>query len=299
MDDAIAALPPELVSEILLRLRPDEPEHLFRASLVCKAWLRAICDPVFLRRYRAFHGSPPLLGLLHRLRVIDGDPAPRLARTTAAPSEWSSWPPTTTTNSSRGVCIHRRPVCGARQQLLMMAINPGKSAARSRGEYYRTPYVHPKRCALVGDEIYFTLRNGNTIIEYNWGKNRLSMFDPPTSDLYYIALTVMENGSLGFAGIEGSSLNVWSRKVNPQGAAEWVLCRIIELEKIIPVVDLSDEACVVGSAEGLGVIFVSTGVGLFTIELKSRRVKKVEEPGVYFSVLPYMSFYTPEICKSC
>ncbi|BAF21395.1 uncharacterized protein [Oryza sativa Japonica Group] len=367
MDDAIAALPPELVSEILLRLRPDEPEHLFRASLVCKAWLRAICDPVFLRRYRAFHGSPPLLGLLHRLRVIDGDPAPRLARTTAAPLSPDPaflraldcrhgrvllhasnlglivWDPVTGEQHrlpesgipwliytaavfcAVGGCDHLdchggpfRVVFVATDdddELVKGSVYSSETgvwstpatlddgyqsweerwqAARSRGEYYRTPYVHPKRCALVGDEIYFTLRNGNTIIEYNWGKNRLSMFDPPTSDLYYIALTVMENGSLGFAGIEGSSLNVWSRKVNPQGAAEWVLCRIIELEKIIPVVDLSDEACVVGSAEGLGVIFVSTGVGLFTIELKSRRVKKLEEPGVYFSVLPYMSFYTPD-----
>ncbi|CAN6196775.1 unnamed protein product [Urochloa humidicola] len=35
----------ELVGEILLRLPPDEPEHLFRAALVCKPWLRVLCDP--------------------------------------------------------------------------------------------------------------------------------------------------------------------------------------------------------------------------------------------------------------
>ena len=49
----------------------------------------------------------------------------------------------------------------------------------------------------------------------------------------------------------------------------------------------------VGSAEGVGVIFISTGVGLFTIELSSGKVRKVDEPADYFSVLPYMSFYTP------
>ncbi|KAF0909455.1 hypothetical protein E2562_036321 [Oryza meyeriana var. granulata] len=84
-DDVTASLPPELVSEILLRLRPDEPEHLFHAAFVCNAWLRAICDPAFLLRYCAFQVCPPLLGLLHRLRVIEGDPAPRLACTTAVP----------------------------------------------------------------------------------------------------------------------------------------------------------------------------------------------------------------------
>ena len=54
-----------------------------------------------------------------------------------------------------------------------------------------------------------------------------------------------------------------------------------------------DGAYVVGFAEGVDVIFVNTDVGLFTMELKSGRVRKVDEPGVYYSVLPYMSFYTP------
>ncbi|EAZ06459.1 hypothetical protein OsI_28697 [Oryza sativa Indica Group] len=36
MDDLTASLAPELLSEILLRLPPDEPEQLFRAALVCK-----------------------------------------------------------------------------------------------------------------------------------------------------------------------------------------------------------------------------------------------------------------------
>ncbi|CAL5077093.1 unnamed protein product [Urochloa decumbens] len=60
--------PPELVddavAEILLRLPPDEPRHLVRASLVCKRWRRVVADPAFPRRYRSFHRSPPLLGLL-------------------------------------------------------------------------------------------------------------------------------------------------------------------------------------------------------------------------------------------
>ena len=167
--------------------------------------------------------------------------------------------------------------------------------AQSRGEFYRVPYVMPRRVALVGDEIYFTLREDNAIIKYNWGMHCLSEIDSPSPDVYGIALMEMENGSLGFACIEDYSLYVWSRKVNSEGAAEWVQCRVIKLDKMIPVANLSDEAFVVGSGEGMGAIFVSTGVGLFTIELKSRRVKKVAEPEVYFSILPYMSFYTPGI----
>lgn len=62
----MAAAAPELnedvIVEILLRLPPDEPARLFRASLVCKPWRRVLSDPAFLRRYRRFHRTPPLLG---------------------------------------------------------------------------------------------------------------------------------------------------------------------------------------------------------------------------------------------
>ncbi|GJN03615.1 hypothetical protein PR202_ga21079 [Eleusine coracana subsp. coracana] len=74
MDDAIA--------EILLRLPPDEPSCLVRASLVCKSWCRLLSDPAFLRRYRVFHRAPPLLGFLRNL--YDGCPLFRFVPTAAA-----------------------------------------------------------------------------------------------------------------------------------------------------------------------------------------------------------------------
>ncbi|VAH37196.1 hypothetical protein VPH35_023750 [Triticum aestivum] len=81
----MASLMDDVTAEIFLRLPPDEPEHLFRAALVCKPWLRVLRDPSFRRRYSVFHRAPPLLGLLHKLQVFEGDPAARLAPTTAAP----------------------------------------------------------------------------------------------------------------------------------------------------------------------------------------------------------------------
>ncbi|XP_039793092.1 uncharacterized protein LOC120659098 [Panicum virgatum] len=77
--------PKGLQPGILLRLPPDELEHLFRAALVCKPWLRTLCDPDFLRRYRAFHGAPPLLGLLHGRQVVEGDPDAHFPSTTSMP----------------------------------------------------------------------------------------------------------------------------------------------------------------------------------------------------------------------
>uniref|UniRef100_A0ACD5WI30 Uncharacterized protein n=1 Tax=Avena sativa TaxID=4498 RepID=A0ACD5WI30_AVESA len=52
----------DLLHEILLRL-PPQPPYLLRASLVCKRWRRLATDPRFLRRFRLYHGVPPLLGV--------------------------------------------------------------------------------------------------------------------------------------------------------------------------------------------------------------------------------------------
>jgi hypothetical protein len=124
------------------------------------------------------------------------------------------------------------------------------------------------------------------------------MIDPPTPDVYYITLMAMEDStSLGFACIQGSTLNMWSRKMDTEEAAEWVQYRAIALEKTIPVsvANPNDKPLVVGFAEGVGVIFVSSGAGLFMIKLNSGQVNKVDGPGEYFSVLPYMSFYLPSM----
>lgn len=51
-----------LLSEILLRL-PPHPAALLHASLVCRRWRRLVRDPEFLRLSRAFHRTPPVLGL--------------------------------------------------------------------------------------------------------------------------------------------------------------------------------------------------------------------------------------------
>ncbi|CAN6213005.1 unnamed protein product [Urochloa humidicola] len=309
--------PPQLIddvtAEILLRLPPDEPEHLFRAALVCKPWLRVICDLAFRRRYRAFHGAPPLLGLLHRLqhRVPEPKGIPWLIYTGAvlcaiagcnhlnchggpfrvvfvATHDYKSTVMASVYSSETGEWSEPASLddgCEVYAQHV-------QDALADRGYSY-VPYVQPRRCTLIGD-VYFTLRWCNAIVMYNWASNCLSMINPPSHDAYDIALMVMEDSTLGFACTKGSCLYLWSRKVNSEGAAEWVPRKAIELETIMPVPNSWDKSFVAGFAEGVDVIFISSDVGLFTIELKSRNARKLAEPRQYFSVLPYMSFYTPD-----
>uniref|UniRef100_K4A2R5 F-box domain-containing protein n=1 Tax=Setaria italica TaxID=4555 RepID=K4A2R5_SETIT len=50
----------KLVEEtILLRVPPDNPACLTRASLVSKPWCRLLSDPTFGRCYCTFHRAPP------------------------------------------------------------------------------------------------------------------------------------------------------------------------------------------------------------------------------------------------
>nr|CAB3451820.1 unnamed protein product [Digitaria exilis] len=75
----------ELVEEIFLRIPPDDPAALVRASFVCKSWRRLLSDPALGRRYRAFHRAPPLLGFLHQHHDPDVGIIPRFVPT-ATPS---------------------------------------------------------------------------------------------------------------------------------------------------------------------------------------------------------------------
>ncbi|XP_006662178.2 uncharacterized protein LOC102703339 [Oryza brachyantha] len=71
--------PDDLLAEILLRL-PPHPSSLSRASLVCKRWRRLARDPGLLRRLRAFHRTPPVLGYFHNSPDL-----PRFVPTEASP----------------------------------------------------------------------------------------------------------------------------------------------------------------------------------------------------------------------
>uniref|UniRef100_A0A0E0IPH8 F-box domain-containing protein n=1 Tax=Oryza nivara TaxID=4536 RepID=A0A0E0IPH8_ORYNI len=66
---AVESLPDDVVAEILLCL-PPHPSFVSGASLVCKRWLHLIRSPSFLRRVRAFHRTPPVLGFFHNYRDL-------------------------------------------------------------------------------------------------------------------------------------------------------------------------------------------------------------------------------------
>jgi hypothetical protein len=72
------ALLEEILEQIFLRLPPDEPACLVRASLASKLWLALLNGPRFRGLYRDHHRAPPMLGFLSSTpwdETEEGDPA--------------------------------------------------------------------------------------------------------------------------------------------------------------------------------------------------------------------------------
>ncbi|XP_022679703.1 uncharacterized protein LOC111256257 [Setaria italica] len=341
---ARAPAPPELmedaVEEILLRLPPDEPAALVRASLVCKPWRRIVSDPAFLRRYRRFHPTPPLLGFFNEL--YGAAPERRFVPTTPA----SPFPKAAFDRRSWAAvdCRHGRvllqkekaggnfvvwdPITGDQEELHMPSITGDRATSfysasvlcAAAGCDHRDchggpflvvylgndesqPIVHAcvyssesgawvtmvsahigyndfftAYCGtLISDEIYqVIIGDDDAILKYDLGNHCLSVIGlPDESDDGGIVPMPTEDGSLGLASISASCLHLWSRKVNEDGIAGWVQCRVVDLQALLPIDSPCKRAYVIGFAEGVGVIFVTTEVGTFTVELKSGKVKKI------------------------
>ncbi|XP_004959026.1 uncharacterized protein LOC101764004 [Setaria italica] len=270
----------DLVGEILLRVPPDDPALLARASLVCKAWRRLLADPAFGRRYRAFHRAPPLLGFLHEHYTIGGlGTVPRFVPT-VTPSSF----PQRALDDCDGWrildCRHGRVLFEIPGQSVNLVV--WDPATGKRQGLPQPPIPHywsftaAVLCAVRGcDHLHLpwwpVLR---CLGEHHLGKNCSSIIPPPEAhDIPEgVALMPMEDGSLGFADVLCSRICLWSWNAGPDVVAGWVRCRDIELQTLT---HFRNYVEVVASAEGFGTIFVSTDDGVFTIELKSGRKWKV------------------------
>ncbi|TVU40523.1 hypothetical protein EJB05_13990, partial [Eragrostis curvula] len=139
-------------------------------------------------------------------------------------------------------------------------------------------HVDSMPSVLIGNTFYFMLHTSNKILKYDLETNEMSFIQLPPAYLNWFCagdlLITTEVGGLGFASVT------------------------IDLETLLPNHALLSSPDVVGFADGIGVIFLKGANGVaFTIDLKSYKVKKVCECEGHriYSIVPYMSFYTPGI----
>ncbi|CAL5077639.1 unnamed protein product [Urochloa decumbens] len=166
--------------------------------------------------------------------------------------------------------------------------------------------------ALLGNALHFAFQNGTVVLEYDLGTREMAVIRllPARFDWQRVALTATNDGQLGFATAGRSATYLWKREASPGGGdVHWAQTRVIELDKLLPVGALSAFSDVVGFVDAIGLIFVRTGNGLFTVNLKSSQVTKVlftvnlkssqvtkvSEDAGFSGVFPYLSFHTPAL----
>ncbi|RCV09288.1 hypothetical protein SETIT_2G015600v2 [Setaria italica] len=163
--------------------------------------------------------------------------------------------------------------------------------------------------SLVGNGLHFLIDATNSILKYDLTMRSVSESEvplamrnpseiplPPGFHSDFAVLTTLEDGVLGFARVENYRLWLWSMETSPEGDAIWVQKGSIELETLLGVDASSIQNDYVGFAHGVGVFFVGTEDAWFSIDLKSGQVREEDcGDGDTFGVVPYTSFYTPDL----
>jgi hypothetical protein len=170
---------------------------------------------------------------------------------------------------------------------------------------------HPYDCIMrpqgahVGNAVYFNYHMKKRILKYDLGRRELSLIDLPSKfHGWRTILMEAEDGGLGFATIQESKLSLWLREDGADRYAGWAQRRVIDLDKLLPVSDcnfsvsphvhtIAHPPYVVAVADGIGVIFIWTDDGLFTVHLNSVSAKRIGDFISNLVVVPYMSFCTP------
>ncbi|XBH86939.1 hypothetical protein VPH35_074511 [Triticum aestivum] len=155
------------------------------------------------------------------------------------------------------------------------------SNVTSVGQEQRNAIDDTGHSAVLGNTVYVPCLEDDNVVVYNMRENKLSVIAAPLEvedqmQQPWLDLMGVEDGMLLFASVVKPRLYLWSMEDGPKGAAGWARRRVIELGPVLPLPVLEDKSDVsaVGFAEGVGVIFLKTRVGLYTMELSSEHLQQ-------------------------
>jgi hypothetical protein len=169
-------------------------------------------------------------------------------------------------------------------------------------------FIEPNHPVLIKDALHFMVAYDYgylefpeevvrvQILKYDLASNCLSLIDAPLGEADNNGDSVvmaMEDGSLGFARLKKLTLCIWSRQMGSDGVVAWTRSRVISLKNIPPLNYPMKQIVLLGSMEGNDIIFVHTELGIYKINLKTLRRKKIWEGEYINALIPYMSFYIP------
>ncbi|TVU40884.1 hypothetical protein EJB05_14367, partial [Eragrostis curvula] len=156
-----------------------------------------------------------------------------------------------------------------------------------------------KPSLLIGDTLYFSLSQDDDthMLKFDLGGRTMSVI-VDTPGMYGAIPMMAEDGGVGFVAVLDDSIYSWLWQADTHGnSARWVRQWIMDLVPLLPNCHRKTMRKVIGLVEGTQTIFIySPRVGIFTLDLKSRQVRRVGERGFCYNILPYRSFYIPGSC---
>ena len=158
------------------------------------------------------------------------------------------------------------------------------------------PPVEMRPPLLINRSLYFALDEDENagVLRFNLESNEFSHIDLPLpvdnedegsdSALMIAAL----DGGFGYATVEDNELLIWSLKDNDNEPPEWICCKNIDMDPIIP----STPPSLVSSIEGTSSLFLSSANKVFVFDFNTLEIEEIGNN--YKQVAPFIRYITPK-----
>ncbi|GJN12035.1 hypothetical protein PR202_ga30278 [Eleusine coracana subsp. coracana] len=295
----------DLLSEMPIRLSPL-PSTLLSASLVCKRWRRLLSDPQFLRRLRAHHRQPPMLGIL--AYDISTDPVTGGQRRFAIPPDFVTLDARTAAllcddskRTFRVVLLRHDdvPEDDGDAQVFASVYESESGVWSSLISASITAPIWPRKASiLAGNSLCWWLRGHRSsgILEFDLDTQSLAVIDilvdADVNSYSSFQILRMQGNRIGLAIVTDQSIQLWMRKEGSGGVPRWMLQKTVQLDNLLSLPVESTWLVIMGYDEDGHVIFIWTNIGVFMIQLGSLQFRNLFKTNIINNYHPYTCYYT-------
>jgi hypothetical protein len=121
------------------------------------------------------------------------------------------------------------------------------------------------------------------------------VFDVPAAASVYDRGTILmatQDTRLGIAHLEKFTVSMWSLR-EMRAVIPWLLTRVVNLETFFLIGNPTTKIVLIGSVEGKDIIFGIIDLGIYSVDLKSLRWRKLCQRENLHALFPFVSFYNP------
>ncbi|TVU07037.1 hypothetical protein EJB05_47076, partial [Eragrostis curvula] len=162
---------------------------------------------------------------------------------------------------------------------------------------------------LVGNSFYWLLddREEGGILVFDLNSQSLATIMYPAAPCVtkrsVFQILRMEDGGLGLAVSSIGIIQLWERKTSSVGIVAWRLQKTIDLDKLLLLKSPMESSfsVILGYDEDGHVMFIMTDDGIFMVQLKSMKFRKIFNRSNFMIITayhPYRSFYAIDSLKS-